>query len=96
MSVTSFNYLVNWLFSWILGSEGILFFTSNQEIRGYYLDSEVYFKVVENLPHATGVSYDGVNVYWTTVADEEETIVKAAENGENQKIIVTSGAFSLF
>ncbi|XP_014291555.1 vitellogenin receptor isoform X1 [Halyomorpha halys] len=73
------------------GSEGILFFTSNQEIRGYYLDSEIYFKVVENLPHATGVAYDGVNVYWTTVADEEETIVKAAENGENQKIIVTSG-----
>lgn len=66
-------------------------FSSNDQVRGYFINSKLYYEVATSLPHATGIAYDGINVYWTTIADGEETIVKSNELGGNQRVIVTSG-----
>ena len=66
-------------------------FASNTEVRGYYLESEVYFLIANNLSHAVGVSLDANYVYWTDVTMNEEGIFRSTENGSDREQVVVAG-----
>ncbi|XP_035730371.1 vitellogenin receptor-like [Vespa mandarinia] len=71
--------------------EALMFLASKTEIRGYYLDSKIYYPILNNLQHAVGIAVDAVNFYWTDVNRDEEAIFKSDQFGTNKTVIVTAG-----
>lgn len=66
-------------------------FSIKSEIRGFYLDSQVYYPVTTNLQHAVAVSQDANYVYWSDVKNGDEAIIKSFDDGSHQEVIVTTG-----
>lgn len=73
-----------------------MFLASKTEIRGYYIDSKIYFPVLNNLQHAVGIAVDAENIYWTDVNHGEEAIFKSDQYGTNKTVIVTAGNIIIF
>ncbi|KAK4884699.1 hypothetical protein RN001_000970 [Aquatica leii] len=71
--------------------EALLVFSSKTEIRGYYLNSGIYFPIAQNLTQSIGVAFDGRYMYWTEIMVGHERIVKALEDGSHKQVLVTSG-----
>ncbi|CAH0386096.1 unnamed protein product [Bemisia tabaci] len=74
--------------------EGLLIYSSLKKIKSLYLTSRISMTVASEVPYATGVSFDGKHVYWTTVLDGVESIVRASEDGSHETTIVDSGVGS--
>ncbi|XP_043277982.1 vitellogenin receptor-like isoform X2 [Venturia canescens] len=73
------------------GAEALLVFTTKREIRGLYIESEVYFPIVQNLQHALGVSVDADHVYWSDIKSGDEAIMRSRYDGMTPEVIVTAG-----
>uniref|UniRef100_A0A1Y1N8E6 Vitellogenin receptor n=1 Tax=Photinus pyralis TaxID=7054 RepID=A0A1Y1N8E6_PHOPY len=71
--------------------EPLMIFSSKTEIRGYYLDSELYFPIVKNLSQAIGVAFDGRYVYWTEIMAGHESIVRSLLDGSHKQVLISSG-----
>lgn len=68
------------------GSEALMIFSTKTEIRGYYLDSQVYFPIARHLKQVVGVSFDGHHVYWTDIFTEYESIMRSLEDGSQKEV----------
>nr|QQK84939.1 vitellogenin receptor [Chrysoperla nipponensis] len=73
------------------GGEGQLFMSTKHEIRGLFLNSEVYYLIANKLKHVVGVTFDGDHIYWTDVHVDNEAIVRAEPDGSNRELLITSG-----
>ncbi|XP_018579962.1 putative vitellogenin receptor [Anoplophora glabripennis] len=73
------------------GGEALMIFSSKTEIRGYTLQSELYYSVAKRLKQVVGVDYDGHHIYWTDIFAEHESIVRSIEDGSDKELLVTSG-----
>lgn len=51
-----------------------------------YLRSHHQYLVIDKVKQVVGVSYDGHFVYWTNVAMNTESIVKAREDGSKMEV----------
>ncbi|KAK5648323.1 hypothetical protein RI129_003215 [Pyrocoelia pectoralis] len=71
--------------------EPLMIFSSKTEIRGYYLESELYFPIEKNLSQAIGVACDGRYVYWTEIMAGHESILRSLIDGSHKQILVSSG-----
>lgn len=69
-------------------------FSMKTEIRGLYLDSQIYFVVERNLSYAVGVAVDGDHLYWSEIEQGNEALVKKTM-GEKSEVIVTTGISSV-
>uniref|UniRef100_A0A1B6E2K9 EGF-like domain-containing protein n=1 Tax=Clastoptera arizonana TaxID=38151 RepID=A0A1B6E2K9_9HEMI len=67
--------------------EGLLLFTTQNQIFGFTLKSETYFPI-SHVNRAIGVAYDGQYVYWTNTVN---TIVRSLKNGSDLTVVVDSG-----
>lgn len=68
------------------GGEALLIFALKNEIRGYFLESNVYYPIVKKLRQATGVAFDGHHIYWSDLFQGHESIVRSAEDGSNKEV----------
>nr|UVT84832.1 vitellogenin receptor [Lasioderma serricorne] len=71
--------------------EALLIFAMLTEIRGYYLESNVYYPMVKNTRQAVGVAFDGHYIYWSDMFQGHESIVRSIEDGSNRELLLTSG-----
>ncbi|XP_078043558.1 vitellogenin receptor-like [Augochlora pura] len=74
--------------------EALLVFSTKSEIRGFFLNSLVYYTVVQDLQHAVAVSLDGNYLYWSDIQNGNEAIIKSLDDGTDKSVIVTSGLSS--
>lgn len=70
-----------------------MIFSTKTEIRGMYLDSQIYFVAARNLSHAVGVALDGEYMYWSEVEGGQEAIVKSVNRNKNEAIVTTGKYF---
>lgn len=68
-------------------------FSSKSEIRGYFLESELYFPMVKHLKQVVGVGFDGHHIYWTDIFSEHESIVRSLEDGSEREVNINIFAF---
>lgn len=73
-----------------------MIFATKTSIRGYYLESMVYFSIAENLQHVVGVSLDADYIYWSDIQLGEETIFRSLDDGTKREGIVTAGELIFF
>ncbi|KRT81424.1 EGF-like domain containing protein, partial [Oryctes borbonicus] len=73
------------------GGEAMMVFSSKTEIRGYFLQSQLYFPIAKRLRQVIGVGFDGHHVYWTDIFSGHESITRSAEDGSNRDLLVTTG-----
>ncbi|KAK2588774.1 hypothetical protein KPH14_001654 [Odynerus spinipes] len=73
------------------GGEALMFMTSRNDIRGYYIDSKIYYQIHTNLQYAVSVALDATYVYWSDIKTGEEAIFKSYLDGSSQRVIVSSG-----
>ncbi|KAI4466638.1 vitellogenin receptor-like protein-related-related [Holotrichia oblita] len=73
------------------GGEAMMVFSSKTQIRGYFLQSQLYFPIANRLKQVIGVGFDGHYVYWTDIFSGHESIVRSTEDGANRELLVTSG-----
>lgn len=52
---------------------------------------ERYVSIAQGQEHISGVEFDGSHVYWTSVHNEEEAIMRSKSDGSDVEILVTSG-----
>lgn len=69
-----------------IGGEAMMVFSSKTEIRGYFLESELYFPMVKHLKQVVGVGFDGHHIYWTDIFSEHESIVRSLEDGSEREV----------
>lgn len=69
-----------------------MIFSSKNEIRVYFLTSQLYYSVASKLKQVVGVAFDGHHIYWTDIQFENEAIIRADEDGSSQEV---SELFSL-
>lgn len=70
-----------------VGGEAMMVFSSKTQIRGYFLQSQIYFPVSSQLKQVVGVAYDGTYVYWSDIYSEHESIVKSLEDGSDRQVM---------
>lgn len=75
----------------MIGAEAMLIFSAKNDIRGYFLQSKLYFPIAKNLKQAIGVCFDGHHVYWTDIFAQHETIIRSLEDGSHREEVLTSG-----
>lgn len=68
-----------------------MIFSSKKEIRGFYLESEVYFPIARNLQHVIGVSLDANYIYWSDIKKGDEAIIRSLDDGTKAEVIVSAG-----
>lgn len=68
------------------GGDAMLIFSTKKHIRGYLLQSKLYFPLVKNLNQAIGVAYDGHFIYWTDISGEQESIMRMGEVGKRIEV----------
>ncbi|XP_053978841.1 vitellogenin receptor isoform X2 [Hylaeus volcanicus] len=73
------------------GGEATMVFSIKSEIRGFYLNSKLYYPITHNLQHAVAVSLDANYVYWSDIENGDEAIIKSLEDGSQREVIVTTG-----
>ncbi|XP_049944498.1 vitellogenin receptor-like [Schistocerca serialis cubense] len=71
--------------------EAVLLFSTKTEVRVYFMRNEVYRLVADGQQHVAGVAYDGLYVYWTSVRNGEEAIVRSNHDGSITDVLVSSG-----
>ncbi|XP_014204223.1 vitellogenin receptor [Copidosoma floridanum] len=71
--------------------EALMVFASKTSIRAFYLDSEIYFSIAEDLQHVVGVSLDSHFVYWSDIQLGDEAIFRSLEDGSKREVLVTAG-----
>ncbi|XP_031780788.1 vitellogenin receptor isoform X1 [Nasonia vitripennis] len=71
--------------------EALMIFAAKSSIRGYYLDSAIYFPIADDLSHVVGVSLDSTYVYWSDIRLGDEAIFRSLEDGTHREVIVTAG-----
>nr|QCX35737.1 vitellogenin receptor [Locusta migratoria] len=71
--------------------EAVLLFSTLTEVRAFFMLSQVYRLVADGLQHVAGVAYDGLYVYWTSVLDGEEAVVRSNRDGSVTDVLVSSG-----
>nr|QBM78333.1 vitellogenin receptor [Calliptamus italicus] len=71
--------------------EAVLLFSTKTEVRAYFMRNEVYRLVADGQQHVAGVAYDGLYVYWTSVRNGEEAIVRSNHDGSITDVLVSSG-----
>ncbi|XP_049834004.1 vitellogenin receptor-like [Schistocerca gregaria] len=71
--------------------EAVLLFSTKTEVRAYFMKNKVYITIADNQKHIAGVGYDGSYVYWTSVRDGEEAILRSNADGSAIDVLVTSG-----
>ncbi|KAG7204450.1 hypothetical protein KM043_004885 [Ampulex compressa] len=76
------------------GGEALMIFSAKSEIRGLYLDSQIYFPITRKVQHAVGVSLDANYIYWSDIENGEEAIIRSLEDGSNREVIVSAGLHS--
>ncbi|XP_011501063.1 PREDICTED: vitellogenin receptor [Ceratosolen solmsi marchali] len=74
--------------------EAFMVFASKTMIRGYYLDSKIYFPIIVNMQHLVGVTLDSTHIYWSDIQFGEETIFRSLDDGNKQEVIVNAGLSS--
>lgn len=72
-------------------AEGLLLFSSTHQIRAYFIQARLYIPIATNLSHVTAVAYDGNYVYWTNIYNGQEAIMRVADDGTNEEVLVISG-----
>lgn len=72
----------------------MLLFSAKKEIRGIYLQSKLYFPMVEKLNQAIGVAYDGHYIYWTDILAGHESIVRSLEDGSERDVKIKNKLLS--
>jgi hypothetical protein len=60
-------------------------------IRGYYLESKIYFPIILNMQHLVGVSLDATHIYWSDIQFGDETIFRSLDDGEKKEVLVNTG-----
>jgi low density lipoprotein receptor-related protein 5/6 len=73
------------------GGEGVLVFSSSVEIRTFTLRSNHMRRVQRKQKRVTGVAFDGQYVYWSSLEDNEEKIMRSREDGSKKEDFVTAG-----
>ncbi|XP_043487916.1 vitellogenin receptor isoform X1 [Polistes fuscatus] len=71
--------------------EALMVLASKTEIRGYFLDSKIYYTIHTNLKEAIGVAIDAEYIYWTDIYHGEAAIFRSDQFGFNKTAIVTAG-----
>lgn len=87
------NYLYNKNIEFVSrtsGGEATMIYSTTTEIHAMFLDSEVYFTVVQNLSQAVAVTMNGDHIYWSELKAGKEVIVKS-DYGRKKEAIVTVG-----
>lgn len=64
----------------------MLIFSSKNNIRGYYIHSNVYFSIARNLRQAIGVCFDGHHIYWSDIFAQHEAIYRSLEDGSQKEV----------
>nr|WPW46124.1 vitellogenin receptor [Diaphorina citri] len=72
-------------------SEAQLYYSTYDEVRHLGLTSGIEDVVATRLKHVAGVSYDGQSVYWSSIYEGEETIIKSNWDGSGKEIVVSAG-----
>ncbi|XP_049769359.1 putative vitellogenin receptor [Schistocerca cancellata] len=73
--------------------EAVLLFSTKTEVRVYFMRNEVYRLVADGQQHVAGVAYDGLYVYWTSVRNGEEAIIRSNHDGSITDVLVSSEDF---
>lgn len=73
----------------------MLLFSTKTEVRAYFMQNKVYHVVAEGQEHIAGVAYDGLYVYWTSVHNGEEAIVRSNHDGSITDVLVSSGEWGI-
>jgi hypothetical protein len=73
------------------GQEGILIFSSFNEVRMLTLRSEHLTLVQKRQRRITGVMFNGHHVYWSTLDEGEERIMKSLDDGTEKEAVVSAG-----
>ncbi|XP_058806257.1 vitellogenin receptor-like [Phymastichus coffea] len=71
--------------------EALMIFATKTSIRGYYLESTIYYSIAENLQHVVGVSLNANYIYWSDIQLGEERIFRSLDDGTRREAIVTAG-----
>ncbi|KAJ9573514.1 hypothetical protein L9F63_009078, partial [Diploptera punctata] len=75
------------------GEDILLLFATTNQVRGLYLEKDVYIVVANDLDRAVGLAYDGIHVYWTELSLGEESIMRGTEDGTHIERLVTAGIY---
>lgn len=77
----------------LLGGEATLVFSSNMQIRGIHLESQILFPMVENVNNSTSVAINKDYIYWSEVTENgNQKIMKMLMNGlERRENVVNIG-----
>lgn len=67
-----------------------MYFSTKNEIRAYFLNSNRYELVAGNLKQAIGIASDGSHMYWTDIRSGFESIYKASPNGKNKEVCLAN------
>lgn len=67
-------------------TEPVLLYAEKKSINMMHLRSGYLSMVTEKVRQVIGISYDGHFVYWTNVALNTESIVKALEDGSKMEV----------
>ncbi|XP_059473039.1 vitellogenin receptor isoform X2 [Neocloeon triangulifer] len=72
-------------------SESILVYSNGKEIRSYSLTTQHLTKVQGRQQQVVAVAFDGHNIFWSTLENGQEKIMKSREDGSKKEVIVNSG-----
>nr|UBB95780.1 vitellogenin receptor [Dipetalogaster maximus] len=73
------------------GGDEMLLFATVDQVRLYFIKAKQYAQVAKEMKHVVGVAYDGKYVYWTTVADGHEALMRSDIFGTQVEKMFTSG-----
>lgn len=76
------------------GTEPLLLFAGKKSISAVKLTSRHQYVITEQLHQVIGVTYDGHYIYWTDIALNTESIMKAKEDGTQIEVLLTAGLSS--
>lgn len=69
----------------------MLVFATVDEVRLYFIKAKQYAPVAKGMKNVVGVAYDGKYIYWTTVADGHEALMRSDVFGTQVEKLFTSG-----
>ncbi|XP_074000092.1 putative vitellogenin receptor yl isoform X1 [Rhodnius prolixus] len=73
------------------GGDEMLVFATVDEVRLYFIKAKQYAPVAKGMKNVVGVAYDGKYIYWTTVADGHEALMRSDVFGTQVEKLFTSG-----
>uniref|UniRef100_A0A8D8TIU5 Vitellogenin receptor n=1 Tax=Cacopsylla melanoneura TaxID=428564 RepID=A0A8D8TIU5_9HEMI len=73
------------------GNDAVLYFSTYDEVRTINLNSGLETPVATGLKHVAGVACDGRSLYWSSIYEGEETIIKSKLDGTGKELVVSAG-----